>query len=193
MKNGFLILLVSLSTQLWSQETTNNRNGWIFGTAVGASVLHLSTSGLPTEIAPSISFPNFKIGKMITKRTAILLYLPGSIYTYKGVGRQRDRGFEGIIPAAQYWVTPRWWVLGGVGLTLDAPAFYDIKGEDEHKFYFGPSVLAATGYELWRKGNFALDLQVRMHYGYSIIPEGKRTGMAGTTLVGFNWYFHNHE
>ena len=125
---------------------------------------------------------------MISKRTALVLCLPGSIYTYKGIGRQRDRGFEGIIPSVQYWVKDRWWVLGGAGLTLDAPAFYDIKTEDETKFYFGASMLVGTGYEVWRTGKFAMDIQARLHYGKASVIEGTREGLAFNVLVGFNWY-----
>lgn len=194
MKGIMSVLMIAATTVLHAQEQTQiNRNGWVFGTAAGVSVVHLSTTGLATETQTGLSFPNFKAGKMINNRMALLIYLPGSIYRYKGEGRERDRGFEGIIPSVQYWLKPRWWVMAGAGLTLDAPAFYDIKGEDERKFYFGPSVLAVTGYEIWRKDRFALDLQVRAHYGYASIPEGKRTGLAVTTLLGFNWYFHQHE
>jgi hypothetical protein len=194
MKGIMSALIIMTLTWLQAQEQTqNNRNGWFFGTAGGVSVVHLSTAGLSTENQSSLSFPNFKVGKMIRNRTALLVYLPGSIYRYKGIGRERDRGFEGIIPSVQYWLKPRWWVLAGAGLTFDAPAFYDIKSEDERKFYFGPSVIAATGIELWRKNRFTLDIQARFHGGYSVIPEGKRSGLNGSFLVGLNWYFHKHE
>lgn len=164
------------------------RKGFIFGTAVGISSIRLSTTSLPTETQGSLSFPNFKIGKMISKRAALVLYLPGSIYSFKGTGRQRDRGFEGIIPSAQCWIKERWWILGGAGLTLDAPAFYDIETEDERKFYFGPSLIVGTGYEIWRQGKFALDIQSRIHYGQATVPEGIRKGLAFNFMIGFNWY-----
>lgn len=125
---------------------------------------------------------------MISPRTALLLYLPGTVYAYKNEGRERDRGFESIVPAVQYWVGDLLWLLGGVGLGLDAPAFYDIKEETERKFYFGTAALAGVGYELWRKGRFALDLQGRVHYGNAKLPKGRRDGLAFSLLVGFNFY-----
>lgn len=194
MKGIISVLMISATMVVQAQEQTQtNRNGWVFGTAAGVSTLHLSTTGLATETQTGLSFPNFKVGKMIGDRTALLVYLPGSIYRYSGVGRERDRGFEGIIPSVQYWLKPKWWVMAGAGLTLDAPAFYDIKAEDERKFYFGPSFIAATGVELWQKNRFALDVQARFHGGYSVIPDGKRVGASGSLLVGLNWYFHKHE
>lgn len=183
------ILISSLSVRAQSQESVEvQRRGFIFGTAFGASSLQLNTTSLVKETQYSISFPNFKIGSMISNRSAVVLYLPGSIYRYKSVGRERDRGFEGIIPSYQYWMNNRWWILSGVGLCLDAPAFYDIKSEDERKFYFGPSIITAVGYEVWSKGKFALDVQGRINYGYSNIPEGRRSGLAVNVMVGFNWY-----
>lgn len=183
------MLISSFSVSAQSQKSFEvQRSGFIFGTAFGASSLQLNTNNLSKETQYSISFPNFKIGSMISNRSAVLVYLPGSIYRYKLEGRERDRGFEGIIPSYQYWMNNRWWVLGGIGLCLDAPAFYDIKNEEERKFYFGPSAITAVGYEVWSKGKFALDVQGRINYGYANIPEGRRNGLAVNVMLGFNWY-----
>jgi hypothetical protein len=171
-----------------SEAEPFRRKGVVLGCAAGISAIHLSATGLSNELQAGLSFPNIKAGMMVTDRLGIVVCLPGSIYRYKGPGRERDRGFEGIVPGVQYWLTDRWWVLGGIGITLDAPAFYDIRQEDERTFYAGPGVLAGSGYELLRKGRFTLELQGRMHYGSARIPEGKRTGMAGNLLIGCNWY-----
>lgn len=191
MKQLIFPFLLIFATSIFAQIPDNKpfvRKGFIFGAAVGGSAIRLASPNLGKETQFSLSFPNFKLGYMLTPKTALLLYLPGSIYKYKGASRTRDRGFEGIIPAAQYWITDKWWVLAGVGLTFDAPAFYEVKNPSEANFYFGTSLLASTGYELWRKGKFALDVQARTFYGYSNTPEGKRTGFANNLLIGFNWY-----
>lgn len=169
-------------------EKNFERKGFIFSTAFGISSVGLNFPSYGKQNEISASLPNFKIGAMISEHTALLVYLPGSIYTYKNEGRKRDRGFEGIIPSVQYWLKERWWVLGGAGLGLDAPVFYDIKNEEERKFYFGGSVVAATGYEIWRKGRCTIDVQSRIHYGTANLTEGSRKGMAFNFLVGFNWY-----
>jgi hypothetical protein len=184
-----LFVFICLFNTAYSQnKPTVQRKGFIFGTAAGISAIRLSATGSPTETQAGLSFPNFKIGTMLSQRTAVLLYLPGTIYEYKGVTRTRDRGFEGIVPSVQFWPKDRWLVLGGAGLTLDAPAFYDIKNEEERKFYFGPSVLAGTGFEVWHKGKFALDVQARVHYGTAKVPEGTRKGLAFNVMLGLNWY-----
>lgn len=167
-------------------------NKWFFGVAAGVSSVHLTGGGLGNENQVSLSFPNMKAGIMLNRKTALALLLPGSIYQYNGPGRVRDRGFEGMILSGQYWIVPKWWVLAGAGITMDAPAFYDIKGAEERKFYFGPGVLCATGVELYRKNRFVLDVQTRVHYGYTSNPQGHRTGVAANLLLGMNWYFHGH-
>ncbi len=187
-----LLLLLTISISLaHAQQRTDKpfeRKGFIFGTSMGASAVQLKFATKPTQTEVSASFPNFKIGTMISNRTALLVYLPGSIHTYKNEERERDRGFEGIIPSVQYWFKDRWWVMGGLGLGMDAPAFYDIKNEDERKFYFGYASIAGAGYEIWRKGKCAIDIQSRVHYGAITRPEGNSTGVAFSLLIGVNWY-----
>ncbi len=164
------------------------RKGFFFGTGIGVSALQLREPGIPLQKETNLSFPNFKIGAMITLRTALLVYLPGSIYTSKSQGRTRQRGFEAILPSVQYWIANRWWVLGGVGIGMDAPAFYDIKSEEERTFYFGGSALASTGYEVWRRGKFACEVQGRVHFGTAKVDSGTQKGTAVSLLLGFNWY-----
>jgi hypothetical protein len=160
----------------------------VLGAAFGVSSIRTAVDDLPAPAQLTASFPNFKIGAMLRHDTALLLHLPGSIYRYKGDGRERDRGFEGVIPSLQFWLLDRWWVMGGVGLALDAPAFYDVKGQDEGMFHLGPAVTLGTGYEVFRAGRFAVDVQGRGHYGSARVPEGTRKALAFNLLAGINWY-----
>lgn len=187
MKQITLLALLLWGHIAFSQNPVE-REGFLFGAAAGISAFQLNTPYHARPDAGALSFPNFKIGYMLRPNTALVLCLPGSVYTYKGPNRQRDRGFEGIVPGVQFWPTQRWWLLGGAGLSMDAPAFYDIKNESERKFYFGPGALLGTAYELWRKGNKSLDLQARLHYGRQKLPEGIQEGVAISLLLGFNWY-----
>ncbi len=164
------------------------RSGFVFAAAAGVSALRLHAPAQTAETFVNASAPNFKIGWMMNERTALLLSLPGSLYKLKTDGRPRDRGFEGFVPSVQYWLTPRCWVLGGAGAGMDAPAFYDIKNETERKFYFGAAALAATGFELWKRNTFAVDVQARVHYGNISLPAGRLSGTACSLLVGINWY-----
>ena len=191
MRLRLLITATLLSSVLLAQNPESNiyiKEGFIFGTAIGGSYVSLKTTDLANHEEMSLSLPNFKIGYMLNPSLALSLYLPGSLYQFTDSGRERDRGFEGITVAAQYWISDRWWVLGGGGMCLDAPAFYDIKDSTERNFYFGPAIVLGTGYELWKKGKFSLDLQNRVQYGYTNVPSGVKKGFAYSILIGFNWY-----
>lgn len=190
MKHTILLLLIicQLFVSAQNDETKLQQRRFFFGVSTGISSIQLSSKAIGNEQQIGLSFPNIKIGKMLSDHSAILLCLPGSIYQEKQMGRTRDRGFEGIIPSYQYWFSNRYWVLGGAGLTFDAPAFYDIKDETERKFYFGPSVLVGTGYEFYKKGKMSVDIQGRMQYGFSNYPTGNRTGLAFNLLIGVNWH-----
>ena len=161
------------------------RKGFVIGVGIGAGALTLNANDtIHTDF--STTLPNIKVGYMLHKRFALLALLPGANYKYNG----KDRGFEGAIIAGQYWLKDNWWVLGGTGLTFDAPAFYTVKEPNTAGFYTGfPAFTFATGYEVWRKGRFALDLQYRIFLGKSNLPnDGQREGISNMFIVGFNWY-----
>ncbi len=128
---------------------------------------------------------------MVTKRmSVILLGGASSTYDYNGIGRPRKRGFEGLFVATQFWTSDRLWLMGRIGATADAPVFFDLEvdNEDEQNYYWDPGLIIGTGYELWRKKKFALDIQSKLHYGYANVLEGKKTGLAFNVGIGFNWY-----
>ena len=184
-----LLFTAIISSAIAQQPEIRATHGRLFlGASFGISSINLSGGTLAASTQTTLSLPNLKIGRRVTNNFVVLLHLPGSIYSYTGTGRKRDRGFEGIIPSVQYWPIKKLWVLGGAGLTLDAPAFYDIKNEDERKFYFGGSLLLGTGYEFYHSGKLNMDIQGRMHYGYANVQEGMRTGLAFNLLLGVNWH-----
>lgn len=189
MRKLLLIFLVGITCTALAQSNddavTFERKGFVIGLGAGGGVLNLQTNDtVSTAFSPSL--PNLKIGWMINSRLALVVLLPGAVYEYHG----SSRGFEGIVAAAQYWVKDKWWVMGGIGLTFDAPAFYTVKDPSEAGFYTGfPALSVATGYEVWRKGHFALDLQYRFFSGKSeLSAEVNRNGISNMLLVGFNWY-----
>lgn len=190
MRNLFTIILISLfsSFQILGQSEAPNKNGFFFGFALGASSLDLTLADLDSENSTGLSLPNFKIGKMVSDKMALMIYLPGSIYEYEQSGRSRSRGFEAILPSAQFWVKDRFWLMGGVGLGLDAPAFFDIKDEEERNFNFGYAGAISAGYELVQKGSKTIDLQTRIHYGSIDTDDGNLKGLTVSFLVGFNLY-----
>lgn len=190
MMRNFLILILTILVNYSFAQTNfgskpTERKGFVIGLGVGAGALTLSAYDT-IQTSFSTTLPNLKVGYMITNRLAILALLPGANYKYNEI----DRGFEAVIIAGQYWIKDNWWVMGGTGLTFDAPAFYTVNDPKTAEFNTGiPAITFATGYEIWRKGRFALDLQYRIFNGKSSLPNGgQRKGVSNMLIVGFNWY-----
>jgi len=188
MRSLSILYIILLSFSAIGQESTHTKEGFFFGTSVGLSQLSLDSEENESGNHLSLSFPNFKIGKMINPKMAILLYLPGNVYTFDVSDRERDRGFEAILPSVQYWVTDRAWIMGGLGIGMDAPAFYDIRDETERKFYFGYSSALGLGYEFAYLNNKTFDIQGRVHYGSVDVDDDTLNGTAFSVLLGFNLY-----
>lgn len=184
---GFAIVIgiTSLSFGQVDKTGTVERKGWAIGVGVGAGTLTLSTNDT-VQTNFSTTLPNIKVGYTINEHLALYMLLPGANYKYQN----KDRGFEAIQFAGQYWFRDRWWVLGGAGISFDAPAFYTVKDPKTAEFNFGvPAFSVATGYEVWQKEKFALDVQYRIFVGKSSLPEGGvREGFSSMLIVGFNWY-----
>jgi hypothetical protein len=182
---GFSILINVLFAQENTSKKPFERKGFVIGVGVGAGALSLKANDT-TTVEFSTTLPNIKVGLMVNKRLELLLMLPGANYKY----HNKDRGFEGFVIGGQYWTKNNWWVFGGAGLTFDAPAFYTVKDPKSAGFYTGfPALSFATGYEVWHKGKFALDLQYRIFIGTSSLPNNKqREGFSNMFIVGFNWY-----
>lgn len=191
-KTIFSIFLMLASAMLYAEDTEearSTREGLLFGASIGGGYIYSTVdSNDQQEASPAIGW---KVGGMISQNTALMLYFPSTFYTYEGdteSPRDRLRGLEGVIPAVQFWPGENWWVMGGVGLGLDAPVFYDVKEESEGDYYAGVGALAGVGYEFYHRGNFTTDIQGRIHMGTAEVPEGTRKGVAFNILVGFNWY-----
>jgi hypothetical protein len=181
-----LIIIVNYSfAQTNTGKLQIERKGFVFGVGLGAGSLSLNNNDTASTKF-STTLPNIKVGYMLNSRLALLALLPGANYNYNG----KDRGFEAVIISGQYWVKDNWWVLGGTGITFDAPAFYTVKDIKTADFYTGfPALTFATGYEVWHRKRFALDLQYRVFYGKSNLSNGgQREGISNMFIVGFNWY-----
>ncbi|WP_062062809.1 hypothetical protein [Aquimarina longa] len=185
------ILLSSFSILSYAQnEQTITRKGFVFGTSIGVSN---SIQSFPNKSQNDTDFGlDLKLGYMIKPTLAILLTSNVSGYDYSGIGRTRKRDFGVLAPAVQYWFKERFWLLGGIGLGLDAPVFFDIKdpeiNKEETEYHSGLGIVGAIGYDIYQGKKFAIDLKARMTYRNVNTTEGKTSGISPALLIGINFY-----
>lgn len=184
---AFALLSSITYAQNTSQETVTQREGFIFEFVVGGGIISLEDSaGIQTfdKSQGTFSFPDLKFGYMLNERLAITLSLPGNIYEFQ----DNDRHFGGFIPSVQYWVKDRWWIHGGIGLAIDGPALYDIKDDVNDDWNFGCAVKASTGYEIYKKNNFALNVQSNLVLGRAFLDgDAHRDAVIFNIGLGFSW------
>jgi len=168
-------------------ETTTQRDGFIFEFVVGGGIISIEDSaGIQTfdKSQGTFVFPDLKFGYMLNDKLAITLSMPGNIYEFQ----DNDRNFGGFIPSVQYWVKDRWWIHGGIGLGIDSPALYDIKDNVNDDWNFGCAVMASTGYEIYKKKNFALNVQSKLVLGRaSLDGDAHRDALIFNIGLGFSW------
>ena len=176
------ITLTSINAQSNNEESTY-RKGFVIGTAVGGGMLLMNNEGESTETYGRYSLPNLKIGWMVNPDLAAVIHIPGGTHQLN----TESRAFEAIVPSLQYWIKDRYWIMGGVGLAMDMTPFYKF-GVYDPDFYFGTAVTVSTGYEIYKKKNFALDIQARVLYGNYDVEDVNRQCTAFDIVFGFNWY-----
>lgn len=182
---AIILMLTSMQAFAQNNQTEPNRKGFVIGVSAGAGYLSLEGNAAPEAFeGGDLSLPNLKIGWMLNPNTALLLSMPGMAYEADGV----DRSVDALVPSIQHWVRPNWWINGGVGLSLDTPAFYEgnVKGQD--KLILGPAFMISTGYEIYKKGKFAIDLQGTIHAGKLYTNGTHYEAGAIHAGVGFNFY-----
>lgn len=186
---AFLALVSSLTyAQNQNTETTIQRNGFIFEFVVGGGIISLEDSaGIQTfdKAQGTFVFPDLKFGYMLNDKLAITASLPGNIYEFQ----DKDRHFSGFIPSVQYWLKDLWWIHGGIGLAIDSPALYDIIDSINDDWHFGYAVMASTGYEVYKKNNFALNVQSKLVLGSVSLDGGAdRDAVSFNIGVGISWF-----
>lgn len=182
-----LISSMAFAQNNTNQETLSQRSGFIFGFGLGGGIISVEDSeGIQTfdKSQGAISFPELKFGYMLNDRLAITASMSGMIYEYQ----DNDRHFGGIIPSIQYWVKNRWWIHGGIGLAIDSPALYDIEDDINDDWNFGCAVMASTGYEIYKKKNFALNVQSKLVLGRTFLDgDAHRDAVTFNIGLGFSW------
>lgn len=165
-------------------------NRLAYGFSIGLGGMHDGGSGI-TECDQSCDYNPIAfevdghIGGMINERTAVLFeaQLNGQTVHSDFINGDTVLTQSAAMVAVQYWITPQFWIKGGVGFAhLDAQDDYGTTDD----FGGGAAVMGAAGFELLSTRRFALDLQGR-------IIEGSYHGLddnitSATVGLGFNWY-----
>jgi hypothetical protein len=184
---AFALVSSMTNAQNTNSETTTQREGFIFEFLVGGGIISIEDSaGIQTfdKSQGTFVFPDLKFGYMLNDKLAITASLPGNIYEFQ----DNDRHFGGFIPSVQYWVKDRWWIHGGIGLAIDSPALYDIKDDANDDWNFGTAVMVSTGYEFYKKKNFALNIQSKLVLGsVSLDGNADRDAVIFNIGLGFSW------
>ena len=171
-----------------STQNSFNRDGFMFEFGLGGGIISIEDSAGTQSFDDTQgggTFPELKLGYMLNNRLAITVSAPGMIYKVN----DNDRHFGGIIPSVQYWVKDRWWIHGGAGLAIDSPALYDIKNNVNDDWNTGIAAMVSTGYEVYRKNKFALNLQSKLLIGGVKLNNNIDREVVQFSLgVGFSWF-----
>jgi hypothetical protein len=169
----------------------HNRMGRpIWGFSVGFGGMHDGGSGITMcdqscDYSPAALEVDGHLGGMLSPRFGLMAEVQGNLQTVHSDFLNGDTVLtqSALMIAGQFWVTPQFWVKGGIG-------FADLYAQDDYgptqDFGGGGAIMGAAGFELLSARFFAVDLQAR-------IIEGSYHGLddqitSGTIGLGLNWY-----
>jgi len=127
------------------------------------------------------------IGGMLSDQFGLMLELQANGQTVDDsvYGSTTLTQFAAMI-AGQYWVSPKLWLKGGVGIAHLAFNYDDAYGSFAEPIDDGGALMLGVGYELLHGRVFAIDLQARVIAGGYDGIDDRIT--AATIGLGFNWY-----
>jgi hypothetical protein len=182
------LFFLASAPALPAQAPRPQSSGFTFGLSAGLG--HTALNALPqlAETRGRDVAIGWRVGYRFSPKIALVVNGASDVYTYRGTGRTRKRGFEGVFPSVQVWFRPRLWAAAGAGLNLDAPAFYDIRSSNpgERDFHRGIGAIGIVGYELGRAGIVGIDAQARVHAGFNDFAEGRQRGRSISLLLGIS-------
>lgn len=191
MKNVFLLLACFSVIAAAAQSSSSiERKGFVIGASLGAAN---AWHRFPSTTQHTFDFAfGLKAGWMAAHRTAILLSSSVTGYDYSGTGRARKRDFGIVAPSVQQWINEKAWIMGGAGLAVDAPVFFDIRDAEESewetKYFTGFGFVISAAYEMLQKKSWAINLEARCTYRNVRLHEGRSTGISPGLLVGVSFY-----
>lgn len=168
-------------------------NHLVYGGSIGLGVMNDSGGRITCDNCnynPLALEVDGHIGGMLNSRLALLLELQ-----VNGQRLSRDVGDgngdtslvqTAAMLAVQYWVTPQFWIKGGLGLshlTVDHE-YWD--GTAEEPGSDGVALMGAAGFEIFSARRMAIELQGRIISGqYDGVSDHVT---AATVGIGINWF-----
>lgn len=168
-----------------SPEVPYVRRGLLIGFGVGGGNIQAecdtAEGNLCDEVLESGSV-HFHVGGMLKPNLGIMLDVWPMVY---------HEDFLTIVHtittgAVQFWVTPRLWLKGGLGVARAEFHWDGIFVEEDVQTDTVPAAMAAIGYEFLVKRNFVMDVGFRAGTG-NYEDDGAK-GHSFALEVGFNWY-----
>jgi len=171
----------------------HNRQGrLIFGGNLGLGTMHDDIGDIDCTNCSDISVQVAgHLGGFIGPRLALMGELQANAQTLEvdAFGGTETLVQSALMLAAQYWVTPQFWIKGGIGfanLQVNWSAYGDGYIDASSRPENGLALLGAAGFELLSARNFSVDLQGRLINGSY---DGINNSVTGISLgVGLNWF-----
>jgi hypothetical protein len=174
----------------------HNRTGRLaFGFSLGLGKMSDSFGDIDCsncDYSPVSGQVSGHIGGFLGPRFALLGELQANIQTLANdsfTGDTTTLTQGALMIAAQYWVTPQFWIKGGIGLAslqVDRSYFGDGVIDESSVPETGTALMGAIGYELLSARNFSIDLQARVLNGaYRGIDDNITAASIG---LGINWF-----
>lgn len=183
------VLFFFISFSIFGQSASKIKyEGLIFGASLGiANTIQSFPYGDKEHFSYSY---DVNLGKVIGSRLALLVSSNTAGYEYEE-DRSRGRKFSVLTPCVQYWFSKRLSFLGGIGVGLDAPVYYDIEPDNlstELQHHVGIGGVTALAYDFYENEGFAFTVKAKCTYRDVKLPEGSVTGFSPAILIGINIY-----
>jgi hypothetical protein len=171
----------------------HNRQGRLaWGGDIGLGAMNDDIGDIDCANCSDVSFQIAgHIGGFIGPRLALMGEVQGNAQTLS-VGEFGDTETlvqSALMIAAQYWLTPQFWIKGGIGfanLRVDWSAYGDGIVDESTRPENGLALLGAAGFELMSARDFSVDIQGRILNGSYDAIDNNITGLS--IGVGINFY-----
>ncbi len=153
------------------------RDGFVIGFSLGAGAL----TNDQCESCDSLegAAAEFHLGFMVSPQLALLVEGYGLSHAELNTTLTQSTG----VFAAQYWVSPKFWLKGGLGsghISLSNDLGEELAVSEE-----GAAGMIAAGYEFYQGRAFAVDVSLR---AAAVSYEESDTVTQTAATLGFNWY-----